>query len=439
MAQQATTQRIDTSAIIAQRLALVADRQGVLRSEDTQPAAPGTRNEGLVKLTIDKEFRILIPPLQGDELAQLEQHIKDNGCRDALVTWKSEGKEILIDGHNRYEICTRNGIPFKLEPMEFANREWAALWIRENQMGRRNLTDGQRAIILDEIAEQRAKLNVSERNRDAALRKHGVRGGEPRPHAERCRAAIARENRITEHKLRTARQVRKADPVLAERVRNGEIELVEAQREVRKRKMVADLENLEVMEAKVLEGKFDVVVCDPPWPMQFFQRASGGGGGLGNMPTGVTSGYSQVAQYPTMSLPAIETLLGDTIEKHASRKCHLFLWTTQKFLPEALRMLESLSLDYVCTFVWHKNGGAQWLNLPQYNCEFIMYARKGKAQFYDTKSFFTCFDAKRGNHSEKPEAFYETIERVTRGRRLDMFSRRKIDGFEGWGKETAAG
>ena len=62
-------------------------------------------------LKIDPEFKSLIPPLTPDERAGLEASILTEGCRDALIVWG----DILIDGHNRYEICTKHNIPYKFE------------------------------------------------------------------------------------------------------------------------------------------------------------------------------------------------------------------------------------------------------------------------------------------------------------------------------------
>ena len=89
---------------------------------------------------------------------------------------------------------------------------------------------------------------------------------------------------------------------------------------------------------------------------------------------------------------------------------------------------EHSALQHQC----QKPGGFQPVELPQYNCEFALYARKGTPEFVETKALPLCFDAPRTGHSEKPEAFYEVIRRVTAGRRLDMFNRRDIDGFTGW-------
>ena len=150
-------------------------------------------------IQIDNEFKSLIPPLSAEERAQLEANIVADGCRDPLVLWampthtvdyseeqdgsdvetffwneaeivsswdEKNGDEsyrqwrdedgdllelfedewpcILIDGHNRYEICTRLGLPFEVVAKEFDSREDVIVWMVDNQRGRRNLNDFQR-------------------------------------------------------------------------------------------------------------------------------------------------------------------------------------------------------------------------------------------------------------------------------------------------------
>jgi len=191
-----------------------------------------------------------------------------------------------------------------------------------------------------------------------------------------------------------------------------------ALREAKRQEVIANLESVEVREAKAIAGLYDVIVIDPPWPMQKIERDE-------------RPNQSEF-DYPTMT----EDELSD-MEMPSSDDCHLWLWTTHKFMPMAFRLLDAWRFKYICTFVWHKNGGFQPFGLPQFNCEFALYAHKGNPQFIDTKAFNVCFDAPRTKHSEKPESFYDVVRRVTAGRRIDMFNRRKIEGFDVWGKEAS--
>ena len=91
-------------------------------------------------LTIDPEFRDLIPPLNDDELTMLEESIVANGCESPLIVWNG----VIVDGHNRHAICQKHNIPFAVTEKEFSSREDAMLWMLRNQLGRRNLNSYQR-------------------------------------------------------------------------------------------------------------------------------------------------------------------------------------------------------------------------------------------------------------------------------------------------------
>ena len=108
-------------------------------------------------LKIDEEFKTIIRPLKRKEFIQLEENIKADGCRDPITTWNG----IIIDGHNRYEICSKYAIPFEVMEMEFSCREEAIAWICKNQLGRRNLSDESRRYLIGRQYESEKIVNTS--------------------------------------------------------------------------------------------------------------------------------------------------------------------------------------------------------------------------------------------------------------------------------------
>ena len=135
-------------------------------------------------LTIDPEFRDLIPPLNDDELTMLEESIVANGCESPLIVWNG----VIVDGHNRYAICKKHGIPCAVTEKFFDNREDAMLWMLRNQLGRRNLNDYQRGEMVLRLksqiaadAKRRMQGGVREENPPTNLRE-GKHSGETLTH-----------------------------------------------------------------------------------------------------------------------------------------------------------------------------------------------------------------------------------------------------------------
>ena len=117
-------------------------------------------------LKIDSEFAALIPAPDAEELKWLEESIKKEGCTDPLIVWNGT----IIDGHNRYNICTRLGIPFSYrEKEDLSDRNAVEAWIIERQLSRRNLTKYQKsklALKYEPLLKEQAKERQSEAGRN---------------------------------------------------------------------------------------------------------------------------------------------------------------------------------------------------------------------------------------------------------------------------------
>lgn len=121
----------------------------------------------LQKLKVNEEFKNLIPPLTEEERTELEKSLLMFGCRDKIIIWN----DIIIDGHNRYEICTRNDIKFEVLKMDydFENEEEVKQWIIKNQFARRNISSYQRSLLALQLKESISKK--AKENKVAAIEK----------------------------------------------------------------------------------------------------------------------------------------------------------------------------------------------------------------------------------------------------------------------------
>ncbi len=189
-----------------------------------------------MEIEIDREFVELIPPLSQEERQQLEQNlIAHGGARDWLTVWEHDGQLILLDGHNRYEICTRLGLKFEILKIKLADKNAAKVWMIDNQKGRRNLTDGwkyelaqAKKKILEPIG--KSKISAAQKQRHS-----GVTLSKVDKDTHNTQQEIAKELGWSTGKVAMADKVwKEAEPEVKEKVKAGEVSINEAYQEIKK-------------------------------------------------------------------------------------------------------------------------------------------------------------------------------------------------------------
>ncbi|ALT77662.1 hypothetical protein [Paucibacter sp. KCTC 42545] len=179
-------------------------------------------------ITVLEELRIYIDPLTPDEHQALERSILAEGCRDALVLWG----DVLVDGHNRYGICQKHGIPFQtVQNTRFKSMDDVHLWMIDQHLGRRSVSDFQRGVLAlrkKEIVAARVipsadTPNPFEGNDEFA----SAAGAElPPPEKLNTREAIAKAARISANTVVQIEKIQKsAAPELVEAIKAGTISI----------------------------------------------------------------------------------------------------------------------------------------------------------------------------------------------------------------------
>lgn len=170
------------------------------------------------------------------------------------------------------------------------------------------------------------------------------------------------------------------------------------------------------------KGPFSTLVVDPPWQ-------------VGRGPDWGSNEASRPLTYPTMTLPEIASM---AVPSLADKAAHLYLWTINKYVPDAYAIARGWGFVPSTLLVWCKAphgiglGGTYVLTT-----EFLLFCRKGTLpakRRVDT----TWWQYKRGRHSQKPEEFQAMIETVSPGPYCELFARRHRPGWVCWGNELKA-
>jgi N6-adenosine-specific RNA methylase IME4 len=177
-----------------------------------------------------------------------------------------------------------------------------------------------------------------------------------------------------------------------------------------------------------LSGKrFGTILIDPPWR---FQNRTGK----------MAPEHRRLARYRTLSLAEIAAL---PVGELALPKSHLYLWSPNALLPEALAAVRAWGFDYKTNLVWYKvrkDGGPDGRGVGFYFrnvTELLLFGVKGQLRTLKPgrRQVNVVVDRKQ-EHSRKPDAVYDVIEACSPPPYLELFARRRRAGWVSWGDEA---
>ncbi len=182
-----------------------------------------------MNIVVNEELKAYIEPLTPDEHDALERSILTEGCRDALVLWG----DVLVDGHNRYGICQKHGLPFQtVQNPRFQSMEDVHLWMIDQHLGRRSVSDFQRGVLAlrkrEIMAERKARAATSTETAEATPTADMPEAAAalPAPDPLSSREAIAKAARLSSSQVVMIEKIQKqAAPELVAAVKSGTISI----------------------------------------------------------------------------------------------------------------------------------------------------------------------------------------------------------------------
>lgn len=176
-----------------------------------------------------------------------------------------------------------------------------------------------------------------------------------------------------------------------------------------------------------VSGQFGTILIDPPW--RFTNRT-------GKM----APEHKRLRRYPTMSFAEIEAL---PVPSLALPKAHLYLWTPNALLQEALHIMKAWGFTYKTNLIWYKvrkDGGPDGRGVGFYFrnvTEMLLFGVRGSLRtLAPGRSQVNILSTRKEEHSKKPDEMYEIIEQCSPGPYVELFARQRISGWSQWGNEV---
>jgi N6-adenosine-specific RNA methylase IME4 len=171
-------------------------------------------------------------------------------------------------------------------------------------------------------------------------------------------------------------------------------------------------------------GRFGTILADPPW--RFHNRRGK-----------VAPEHWRLHRYETMSFEEIEEL---PVAQLAQPQSHLYLWIPNALIVQGLEVMRRWGFTYKTNIVWYKtrkDGGPDRRGVGFYFrnvTEMVLFGVRGRLRTLDLgrRQPNIMISQKRG-HSRKPDELYDIIEGCSPGPYLEMFARKRREGWVSWG------
>lgn len=171
-------------------------------------------------------------------------------------------------------------------------------------------------------------------------------------------------------------------------------------------------------------NSYQAVVADPPWSWESWSKT--------NQTRAAENHYAVMADGGIKALPVADLAAPD---------CVLFMWAINTMLPQALETMEEWGFSFkTIAFTWAKlNPSSVGYHMglgfwSRQNTESVLLGTRGKPKRIgrDVRQLIV---SPRRSHSQKPEEFYSSVERLVPGPYVDLFSRQSRLGWDAWGLE----
>jgi N6-adenosine-specific RNA methylase IME4 len=348
----------------------------------------------------------LVPEMRPDEYANL---LADVRVRGVVVPLEVLG-DVVLDGRHRLRAARDAGLSEVPVIEADLKGDTPAGYVVKAAVLRRHLSDDQRALMAALYAKAHPQPTGAAGHRKSDPRGIGLGLAGDRPGL----AAAAQAHGVSTSRALRAGQLLAANRDLAMRVHSGDLGLSEARRLA---DQCADRDRLREVPPPPA-GQYRTIVIDPPW----------------EYPAGDLRGG---APYASMTLEKIRAL---PVGSLAADAAHLWLWITNRHVFDGKALVESWGFRYVDLVTWCKvnrdGSPAQGLGLHYFrtNTEQVIFAVRGSWPI-TPRDVGTWFTAPRGpdGHSSKPDEFYQLVERCSPGPYVDLFARRRREGWQVWG------